>query len=156
MGLKVRITNLNTSYRINERAFRRISSHVFKHFPRIDPASLEIVFLTNAQIKILNKKYKGEPRPTDVLSFDLSEALYGSEGLLGSIFISIDKALENSKIFNTSFAEELTLYVIHGILHLAGYDDEYPAERARMEKRQKRILGYICKRENLSKVLTPR
>ena len=75
---------------------------------------------------------------------------------MGEIFISIDKALANSKIFKTTLEEEFTLYVIHGILHLTGYDDESRTGRVKMEAKQGKILEEICKREDLSKVLTLR
>lgn len=145
---EVSVLNLHKGYRINSRLVKIIVSYILSKQDMRSRASLEIVFLSDAQIRPLNKKYKGEDRPTDVLSFDLGDT--------NDIFISIDKARENSKIFGTTFQEELTLYVIHGILHLSGYDDETKKDRAGMEKRQKEILSDLCKREDLSKVLTPR
>ena len=145
---QVRIINLHKAYKVNEPLVRKIAAYILKCCEKETEAELELVFLDNKQIRPLNKKYKGEDRPTDVLSFDL--------GGMGEIFISIDKALANSKIFKTALEEEFTLYIIHGILHLIGYDDETSRERARMERKQKKILRFLCKRENLSKVLTPR
>jgi len=68
----------------------------------------------------------------------------------------LDRALENSRIFGTKFEDEVVLYVIHGILHLSGYDDETHDKQRRMSKKQDEILKYLWKKENLSKVLTPR
>lgn len=146
--MRLEIINLHGGYSVNNRIVNRIVSSVLKHCGKLGQAEFEIVFLTNNAIRAINKRYKGEDRPTDVLSFDLDGA--------GEIFISIDKALTNSKIFKTAFGEEFTLYIIHGILHLAGYDDETRSSRARMELKQGKILEEICKREDLSKVLTPR
>ena len=150
-----RVINLHRGYRVNSRLVKRIISHVLKYCGRCDKAEVEIVFLTDKAIKALNKKYKGEDRPTDVLSFDLGGSSFGAGPFLGEIFISIDKALKNSKIFNTAFEKEFTLYIIHGILHLAGYDDETGKGQARMDRKQKAILKDLCKKEDLSKVLTP-
>ncbi len=152
--MRIQAINLNKSYKINVRLVRRIVSFVFKSLPRRD-VTLEIIFLTDKQIKGLNKRYKGKARPTDVLSFDLSEGSPGAGKLLGAIFISIDRARGNSKIFGKAVGEELTLYIIHGILHLAGYDDGRGRDRVKMEKAQDKILRDLCRKENLSKVLTP-
>ena len=144
----VKVINLHKGYRVNARLVKRIVSHVLKYCGRFGTAELGLVFLTNKGIRPINKRYKCEDRPTDVLSFDL--------GGMGEIFISIDEALANSKIFKTALEDEFTLYVIHGILHLAGYDDESRTERVKMEAEQSKILEEICKREDLSKVLTLR
>ncbi|MDO8525634.1 MAG: rRNA maturation RNase YbeY [Candidatus Omnitrophota bacterium] len=151
--VQVRIVNLNKAYKVNEPLVRKISRYILAACGKASGAELELVFLDNKRIKPLNKKFKDEDRPTDVLSFDLGGGLHR---FFGNIFISIDRARENSKIFNTTLEEELTLYMIHGILHLTGYDDETKKERARMDDRQKTLLGELCARENLSKVLTPR
>ena len=150
-----RVINLHRSYGVNCRRVKRIISRVLKYCGRCDKAEVEIVFLTDKAIKALNKKYKGEDHPTDVLSFDLGGSNFGAGPLLGEIFISIDRALKNSRIFNTAFEKEFTLYIIHGILHLAGYDDGTKKERSRMDRKQKAILKDLCKKEDLSKVLTP-
>ena len=144
----VKVINLHKGYRVNTRLVKRIVSHVLKYCREFGTAELELISLTNKDIRPINKRYKGEDRPTDVLSFDLDG--------MGEIFISIDKALANSKIFKTTLEEEFTLYVIHGILHLTGYDDESRTGRVKMEAKQGKILEEICKREDLSKVLTLR
>ena len=144
----VSVINLHKAYKVNEPLIRKIAAYVLLCCGKRIWAELELVFLDNRQIRRLNKRHKGEDRPTDVLSFNL--------GGMVEIFISIDKALANSKIFKTALEEEFTLYVIHGILHLIGYDDENRIDRVKMEAKQSKILKDICKRENLSKVLTPR
>ncbi len=149
----ISVVNLHKSYKVNEPLVKRIARYILAACGKPGGAELELVFLDNRQIKSLNKKFKHEDCPTDVLSFDLGGGL---DGFFGNIFISIDKALENSKIFNTAFEEEFTLYIIHGILHLAGYDDETKKEHLNMDDRQTALLRKLCKRENLSKVLTPR
>ena len=135
---------------------RRIVDLILKCCKKPSDLNLEIVFLTDKEIRRLNKKFKGSNRITDVLSFDLSGSAFGARSFLGEAFISIDRALSNSNTFNTKFEEEIVLYIIHAILHLFGYDDETLKKRERMERKQKEILRFICKREDLSKVLTPR
>ena len=65
-------------------------------------------------------------------------------------------ALRNSRVFNMPLEKELVLYVIHGILHLFGYDDEKPKERLRMFRKQDSVLETLCAKISLSKVLTRR
>ena len=147
------MVNLHKAYKINEPLVKKIALSILKPGGSSGRAELELVFLDNAQIKPLNKKFKGEDRPTDVLSFDLGA---GTGSFFGNIYISVDKALENSKIFETTLQEEFILYIIHGILHLTGYDDETKKERVKMEARQEILLRKLCAKENLSKVLMPR
>ncbi|MDD5135725.1 MAG: rRNA maturation RNase YbeY [Candidatus Omnitrophica bacterium] len=154
--MRLKVVNLHKSYSINSRLVKKIVSRILEYCKETGAIDLELVFLSNAGIKVLNKKYKGAPGPTDVLSFDLSGKTFGMEApLVASIFISIDMAFKNSKVFGAAPEEELTLYMIHGILHLLGYDDGTEKARARMEKRQAGILKSLCTREDLSKVLTP-
>ena len=156
MARTIQLKNLHKSYKLDERLVRRVVNRILKYCKNRSGVNLEIVFLTDKEIRRLNKKFKGSDRATDVLSFDLGGSAFGARPFLGEAFISIDRALINSKAFNTKFEEEVTLYIIHAILHLFGYDDITLKERARMERKQKEILRFLCKRENLSKVLTPR
>lgn len=153
MSNEIKIINLNKKYRINEKRLRKIIKGVLRKIKKTGEADFEFVFLDDRAIRRLNKKYKNTDRSTDVLSFRLDGE--GSRGrkFLGNIFISIDRALANSKIYGTCPADELVLYVIHGILHLFNYDDGDPEARRRMEDKQREILSRLCR--NLSGVLTP-
>lgn len=147
-GFGVVVKNTNKRFSLNERFIKKVVAEILKILKKPSDANLEIVFLSDASIKPFNKRYKYKDRPTDVLSFDL--------GTCGQILISSDTALSNSKIFNTSFAEEIVLYVIHGILHLFGYEDETLKAKKRMSKKENTILERLCAKENLSKVLMRR
>lgn len=146
-GSKITVRNLNKKRGINERFVAKLARAILRIIKRNDK-DLEIIFLNNAAIKPINKKYKNSPAATDVLSFDL--------GSCGQILISSDMALKNSRAFNTSLEKELVLYVIHGILHLFGYDDEDPKTESRMFRKQNSVLETLCAKVNLSKVLMPR
>ena len=147
MSAGIAVSNLNKKHSINEKFICGIARRILKIIRR-EGTALEIIFLSDRAIKPVNKKYKRRNRATDVLSFDL--------GPCGQILISSDMALRNSRAFNTSFEKELVLYVIHGILHLFGYDDENPKVKARMFGKQSSILEILCAKTNLSKVLTRR
>lgn len=92
----------------------------------------------------LNREYKKHDYDTDVLSFpiegDFNRSVAGNMRLLGEIVISLDTAVINAKRFATSFTDELNLYVIHGILHLVGYDDISESASSVMTKKQTELL----------------
>jgi probable rRNA maturation factor len=143
----IEVRNLNKNHRINKKFIAKIAGEVIRILNREKFSELSIVFLSDPAIKPINKKYRQRDRATDVLSFDL--------GKYGQVLISSDTALKNSRLFNTSFEEEIALYVIHGILHLSGYDDETKTGKDRMSKKEESILKRLC-RKRFSKVLMPR
>jgi len=146
--MNIVVSNLNKKHRIDEKFIEKIVAIILKILKKSSNTKLEIVFLSDNVIKPLNKRYKGANCATDVLSFDL--------GSCGQILISSDMALRNSRVFNTPLEKELVLYVIHGILHLLGYDDEKPKDRSRMFRKQDSILEMLCAKISLSKVLMRR
>lgn len=93
--------------------------------------SLEINFVSAETMLGLNKKYLKHNYSTDIITFDYSNE---RNNLDGEIFISIDDASENSKKYHVTFNNELLRLVIHGILHMTGYDDVILAKRKRMKK----------------------
>ncbi len=146
--MAIAVSNFNKKHRINEKFVKKIVVTILKLLKKSSSTKLEVVFLNDRAIKHLNKRYKSADRATDVLSFDL--------GSCGQILISSDMALKNSRVFNTPFEKELVLYVIHGILHLFGYDDENPKARSKMFRKQDSILEILCAKIRLSEVLTRR
>jgi len=94
-------------------------------------------------MKILNQKYLKYNFSTDVLAFDLREQKGSLRTLGGEIIISTDTAKRNSKIYGTTLKKEIVLYVIHGILHLVGYDDHEARDIRRMREKEQEILGKI-------------
>ncbi len=111
-------------------------------------ASVTIVFVTDDKIRRLNALYRGVRRATDVLAFSMKEGkcVKGDSSFLGDIIISVDRARANAKRFGTTFKNEIYLYLIHGILHLIGYDDETPASRIVMQRRQIELLRKLCEK----------
>ena len=109
---------------------------------KVKEARLSIAFVTDQRIKSLNKKYLDREYTTDVLSFDLSLDVK-EKTLEGEIVISTDTALRNSKVFGTSVVKEIDLYVIHGILHLLGFDDHTQRDIQEIRTEEKKILKQL-------------
>ncbi|MFA5146002.1 MAG: rRNA maturation RNase YbeY [Candidatus Omnitrophota bacterium] len=152
----ITVINANGSFGLNRRFIRRLVIRILEILKEPPETEFEVVFLSDGAMRVFNRKYKGADRATDVLSFRLPKDGMGTDAFFGEIFISSDTASRNAVRFGTGFAEELVLYVIHGILHFLGYEDGTPGERARMSRKEKKVLRYLCKNENLSRVLTTR
>src|SRR5205823_12053078 len=88
-------------------------------------AEISLAFVDNPTIHRLNQRYLQHDEPTDVLSFPLSEA--NARRLAGELVIGVEVAREQAEQRGHEVATELSLYVIHGLLHLCGYDDKTDA-----------------------------
>jgi len=95
---------------------------------------LSIAFVGARRMRTLNKGYLGHDYVTDVLTFDLG-------GNQGEIIICPEAAHKNAKEYHSSTDSEIILYVIHGILHLAGYKDHHPKDIQQMRKMEKELLN---------------
>ncbi|WP_337865588.1 rRNA maturation RNase YbeY [Ignavibacterium sp.] len=99
--------------------------------------SLELNFINSSEIQSINKKYLSHDYSTDIITFNYSD----SRKLIdGEIFISIDDAAQNANKFKVSFIEEIGRLILHGILHLIGYDDMTPEDRKKMKILENRLL----------------
>ncbi len=97
------------------------------------PFALSIAFVGTRRMRAVNKKYLGHDYVTDVLTFDLGEDA-------GEIIICPQVASANARAHQTSTENEIILYVVHGILHLAGYDDHKPHDILQMRRMEKELL----------------
>ncbi len=100
------------------------------------PFHLGIVLVDDAAIAKLNAQYHDTPGATDILSFD-----YG--GAEGELIISVEHAVSQARRYRTTPARELILYVVHGILHLHGYNDLTPPQRRRMRAAERRLASNL-------------
>ncbi len=101
-------------------------------FYEFDLESLTFIFCSDDYLLDINKSYLDHDTLTDIITFDNSDV---EQTIEGDIFISIDRVKENATNYNVPFFEELHRVIIHGVLHLIGYDDK--TESNKMEMRQK-------------------
>ena len=98
--------------------------------------------MTDQTIHELNSQYRNKDKPTDVLSFPLADDLY--PWLLGDVVISIDTAQRQAWRRRHSLREEVLTLLIHGILHLLGYDHEISrSEAIRMHKKERAVQAFV-------------
>jgi probable rRNA maturation factor len=102
---------------------------------------LSLAFVDNPTIHTLNKRYLDHDEPTDVLSFPLSDA--GAKKLTGELVIGAEVAKEQAESRGHHLQAELTLYVIHGILHLCGHDDHTETGARKMRERERHYLAEL-------------
>lgn len=148
--MQVTAENLQKSQSLNLPQIVRIAKAILR-YEGVCRADLSIVFVTAPKIRALNKKFLGRRHATDVLAFDLRNGVCGrrtgdSAGereISAEIVISVDAAVQNARIYRVPFADELILYVIHGILHLLGYDDHASDDIRKMRRRERQILRYL-------------
>jgi rRNA maturation RNase YbeY len=109
----------------------------------IEPAcEIAVSFVSDAQIADCNRRWLGHAGPTDVLTFDLRDDPR-SPVPCGEIVVSRDTARREARARGHSPRREALLYVVHGVLHLLGYDDARPAGRRRMNRLQAEILSRL-------------
>lgn len=114
-----------------------------------DMAEVSILLTDNKEIAKLNENYRGVKGPTDVLSFSLNEGTDcidpGSFTTLGDVIISLDYAQNQAIEYGNLFEKELDFLLIHGLLHLIGYDHEKECDAIVMFKRQEALLEEFSK-----------
>lgn len=111
-------------------------------------AELSLMFVDDREIQELNRRFLGRDKPTNVLAFSMREGEFSSlhPHLLGDLIISIETSRRQSKSSGLSEMEMLTLLVIHGILHLIGYDHEGGKKAAKeMALKQKELFEQTVK-----------
>jgi probable rRNA maturation factor len=107
----------------------------------LNKAELSIVLVSDAQIRRLNKLYRNKDKPTDVLSFPIGERVEGWL-ILGDIVISVDTAKRQAQELGYSLEEELKRLLVHGLVHLLGYDHELGGEE---EKKFFELEAFVLK-----------
>ncbi len=134
--IEVEVTNQTDDMSIDSQRLVHAVEAVFAS-ESITSAEISIAIVDDARIHELNRRFLDHDYPTDVLSFPLST---DNQPLQGEIAVSLDTARSHAARFNASTHDELLLYVVHGTLHLVGYDDKDPAAAGRMQARQNEVL----------------
>ena len=111
-----------------------------KKFP-IKPGELSVVFVSDEQISEIHAKFLDIETPTDVITFQADTQMQSA----GEIIVSVDHALSRAKELNVCFSRELCLYLIHGWLHLSGYDDRNESQRLKMRNAEQNALAILEK-----------
>ena len=110
-------------------------------------AELSVALVGDQEMRPLNAKYRKKNKTTDVLSFPADPTMTSAAALLGDVIISVEQARRQAKERNHSLKKEMVTLLIHGILHLLGYDHERSQPQAKiMASLEQKLLGQLCER----------
>lgn len=124
---------------IAPRRLRRVVAHVLrKNRASADNTQVSVVLVSDREIRRLNHRFLRKARPTDVLAFPGGDTTF-----LGEVIISVDRAKAQAKSAGHDLPTEIALLAAHGVLHLLGHDDRTSVGRARMMRRQQRLLSEL-------------
>lgn len=101
--------------------------------------ALNYIFCSDDELLEINIKHLNHNTFTDIITFDYTE----NKKISSDIFISIDRVIENSKKFDTTFENELHRVMIHGVLHLCGYKDKTKSDAELMRKKENAALKFL-------------
>ena len=107
-----------------------------------DEASITFIFSNDDKLRKLKKEYFGEDVYTDTISFNLEEE---SDPIEGEVYISLERVSENAHTFQQDFITEYKRVIIHGCLHLLGYNDELPEDKIKMTELEETYLSHNIK-----------
>ncbi|MBL9210044.1 MAG: rRNA maturation RNase YbeY [Opitutaceae bacterium] len=148
MAGEVALANRHPRLRINRAAVLRLFELLEQHRTTIvgrrrapPGGELSVVFMTDAALARLHGDFLDDPTTTDVITFEGDPAL----GTAGEICVSADTAAAYARAQSSDFSAELTLYLVHGWLHLAGHDDLEPAKKRAMRRAEARAMRVVTR-----------
>ena len=140
---EITVRSLQRTVRINVAALQEFAQQALQlcfRIPRNEPTQLKrlraifVLLISDRRMARLHRQFLKKAGPTDVLTFEH-----------GEIFLSAERAREHARRFGSSLGQELRLYVVHGLLHLHGFDDRNEVEARRMARMQRQILAATLK-----------
>ena len=141
--MPVAIRNLQRAVPIPSARVRSLAERTLAILGRSE-SEAHLAFVCDARIRRLNARFRGVKRRTDVLAFPLEGP--GPASLLGEVIISVETCRRQARRLKVPVSNELDLLVVHGLLHLAGYDDRDPLEARLMHTREREILRRLSGR----------
>jgi probable rRNA maturation factor len=142
---EITVRNLQRTVPVDVAALQEFAEQALQscsRIPRNEPTQLKrlreifVLLISDRRMARLHRQFLKEAGPTDVLTFEH-----------GEIFLSAERARHHARRFGSSLGQELRLYIVHGLLHLHGFDDRNEVEAQRMERMQRQILAAALKQQ---------
>lgn len=143
--MRVHIAAHGVAHSIPHRLLRKVAHAAMRAIGCSQNAEVEVVLTGDAAIARLNRRFLAHRGPTDVLAFPSGEP--PGEGVIGEVVISVDRARAQAREAGWSVRREVALLLIHGVLHLGGYDDHTARGAGRMREAERAILSVVFGRE---------
>ena len=149
--MEVLISNRQEQISIDLDFIRSVAEEIMRFEASPENAELSLVFCDDDFIQKLNHDYRCKNEPTDVLSFPMEEEQFESEiRVLGDIVISTETAMRQADSLKHPAMLEIVFLLIHGLLHLHGYEHSGKVQRKRMREREVTIFRHLCEKKMLS------
>ena len=129
--------NVLENFEIDKMLIHNIVKKLKKEL-QFDIKSIQINFVSSKEMMIINRKYLNHNYSTDIITFDYSQS---KKNIEGEIFISFEDAASNAKKYGVKLKEEILRLVIHGFLHLLGFDDQSFKEKAVMKRLENQLVN---------------
>lgn len=139
-GFQIDITDQQTHLTMPAQRLQEVIERILAE-EGFESAEISVALVDDAQIHRVNRDFLGHDFPTDVVSFVLSEDVDGCH-LEGELVVSTETAKREAKSHGWSAEDEVVLYVVHGLLHLCGYDDLTDDARPIMRQRERQVLAH--------------
>ena len=136
----IEVVNRQRKVRIDPGRWQSFSEQALAAI-RNEPADATIAFVSDSQIKELNRRFRGIDKATDVLSFPAGDETSGATTNLGDIAISLERAAIQAKENEMTLEGEIAQLILHGLLHLCGYDHE--TDKGEMNRLELRLRGKL-------------
>lgn len=135
MLLKIDVHFQDDDITLDQKWIYRIAATVLEGENRVIETLVNIVLVDDAYIQNLNRNYLDKDNPTDVIAFPMEE-----DEIFGEVYVSVDTARIQAETYHVTFQEEVARLVIHGVLHLLGYDDLTDEAKAIMSAKENEYL----------------
>ncbi len=149
------IANRQRTKKINPRELKEIVSELFDEL-NISEAELGINLVGAREMTLINETFLQHEGSTDVITFDHKEERQTEskkrQAIHGELFVCVDDAIAQAKEFKTDWQSEVVRYIVHGVLHLLGYDDLKPHLRREMKREENHLVRHLAKRFSLAQL----
>jgi probable rRNA maturation factor len=150
------IKNQQRTFPINVRHLRWLTRELLVELLWVEDFDLAIYLVRAPRMAQLNNTFLQHQGPTDVITLDYADPLSRvpppAPQLHGEIFVCLDEAMNHARQFHTTWQSEVVRYIVHGILHLRGHNDQEPSARRKMKREEDRLLRQIVLRFPLNKL----
>jgi len=147
------ISNRQRTKKVNVRLLKQITQALLVEL-KIENAELGINLVAAHEMILINETFLRHKGSTDVITFDHADSAHEVTRLTlhGELFVCVDDAVLQATQFKTDWQSEIIRYIIHGILHLLGYDDRRIAVRRKMKREENRLLRGLAKKFSLAQI----
>jgi probable rRNA maturation factor len=139
---KIFVANAHPSLEVDQDRLRSVGSLVLRQENRCR-GGVNIILATDGDLQAMNRQYLGRDVPTDVMAFPMGGDVHPEDTVAGEIYVSLDRAQEQAREYSVTFVQEVERLIIHGLLHLCGYDHEEKEEAGRMRAREDQFVEKV-------------